>query len=434
MAEVAESSVARVEDGLWIEIIQKMELLYADLARMQTDAERRNEELSRAKAFADNILRSLVNSLVVTDGESVITMANDACTQLLGYAKEELLGQPLGMIFADGAANPLRRGSEFWNRSRAQASAVGLETELKTKGGEGIPVSLNASVMRDRAGNMTGIVLVATDLREMRRLLLEARAAAAAEREQAAERAKAYRELKSLQARLIQSEKMSSLGRMAASVAHEINNPLGAIVLFSCLLLETASQDFPGRKKLETIVREASRCRDIVRNLLDFARPGAGARSKADLNTIVRTALELLQGQSIFKGIEVTLDLDAQPVEIACDSSQLQQAFTNLLVNAAEAISGSGRIAVKSWRDESRQMAAVSFADSGCGIASESLEQIFEPFFTTKQEGHGTGLGLTIVYGIIERHGGSIKVDSRLGQGTTFTVWLPERAGEEPAA
>lgn len=434
MAEVAESSVARVEDGPWIEIIQKMELLYADLARMQTDAERRNEELSRAKAFADNILRSLVNSLVVTDGESVITMANDACTQLLGYAKEELLGQPLGMIFADGAANPLRRGSEFWNRSRAQASAVGLETELKTRGGKGIPVSLNASVMRDRAGNMTGIVLVATDLREMRRLLLEARAAAAAEREQAAERAKAYRELKSLQTRLIQSEKMSSLGRMAASVAHEINNPLGAIVLFSCLLLETSSPDFPGRKKLETIVREASRCRDIVRNLLDFARPGAGARTKADLSTIVRTALELLQGQSSFRGIEVSLELAAAPIEITCDASQLQQAFTNLLVNAAEAISGSGRIAVKSWRDSSRQMAAVSFTDTGCGISPESLEQIFEPFFTTKREGHGTGLGLTIVYGIVERHGGSIKVDSRLGQGTTFTVWLPDKAAEEPGA
>jgi PAS domain S-box-containing protein len=433
MVEATETSAARVEDGPWIEIIQKMELLYSDLARMQTDAERRNEELSRAKAFADNVLRSLVNSLVVTDGESAITMVNDACTQMLGYAKEELLGQPLGMIFAEGAVNPLRRGSELGNRSRTHGSVSGLETELKTKRGEGIPVSLNASVMRDRAGNTIGIVLVATDLREMRRLLLEARASAAAEREQAAERAKAYRELKSLQARLIQSEKMSSLGRMAASVAHEINNPLGAIVLFSCLLLETTPKDFSGRKKLDTIVREASRCRDIVRNLLDFARPGAGARGKAELNTIVRTAYDLLQSQSIFKDIEVSLELSTAPIEVVCDSGQLQQAFTNLLVNAAEAISGRGRIAVKSWRDASRQMAAVSFADTGCGIPPESLEQIFEPFFTTKQEGHGTGLGLTIVYGIIERHGGTIKVDSRLGQGATFTVWLPERGPEEPA-
>jgi two-component system, NtrC family, sensor kinase len=411
-----------------------MELLYADLARMQTDADGRNEELSRAKAFADNIIRSLVNSLVVTDGESVITMLNDACGQLLGYAKAELLGQQLGMIFSEGAANPFRRGSEFWNHCRAGGSLAGLETELKTKGGEGIPVSLNASVMRDRAGDITGMVLVATDLREMRRLLLEARAAASAEREQAAERAKAYRELKSLQARLIQSEKMSSLGRMAASVAHEINNPLGAIVIFSCLLLEKTPEDFPGRKKLETIVREASRCRDIVRSLLDFARPGSGARHKADLNTIVRTALDLLQSQSMFNEIEVTLELSTTPIEIICDSSQVQQAFTNLLINASEAISGRGKITIRNWCDPSRQMAAVSFTDTGCGISPESLEQIFEPFFTTKQEGHGTGLGLTIVYGIIERHGGTIKVDSHLGQGTTFTVWLPEKGTEEATA
>jgi two-component system, NtrC family, sensor kinase len=426
-----EISVLQVEDGPWIEIIQKMELLYADLARLQTDAERRNEELSQAKAFADNIIRSLVNSLVVADSEAVITMANDACRLLLGYEKEELLGSPLGMIFAQGAENPLRRGSEFWNRCRTCGSASGLETALKTKRGEEIPVSLNASVIRGRASEMIGVVLVATDLREMRRLLLEARAAAAAEREQAAEREKAYRELKSLQARLIQSEKMSSLGRMAASVAHEINNPLGAIVVFSCLLLEQTPAEFPERKKLETIVREANRCRDIVRGLLDFARPGEGTRRKADLNSIVREALDLLKSQTLFKDIAVTCDLNPAPLELFCNSNQILQAFTNLLVNAAEAIGDKGHVTIKSWRDDAKRMAAVSFADNGCGIPPESLEQIFEPFFTTKQEGHGTGLGLAIVYGIIERHGGTIKADSRSGTGTTFTLWFPDHGSEE---
>ena len=426
-------AVLRVEDGPWIEIIQKMESLYADLARMQTDAERRNEDLSRSKAFADNIIRSLVNSLVVTDSEFTITMANDACRQLLGYTKEELYGKPIGTILPEGDGNPFRRGSEFWHRCRTSGSATGLETALRTKGGEEVPVSLNASVMRDRTGDVIGTVLVATDLREIRQLLLEARAAAAAEREQAAERAKAYRELKSLQARLIQSEKMSSLGRMAASVAHEINNPLGAIVVFSCLLLEQTPGDSPGRKKLDTIVREATRCRDIVRSLLDFARPGVGTRHKADLNTTVHAALDILKSQSVLRDITVTLDLSATPVEIFCNSSQIQQAFTNLLVNAAEAISGRGEIAIRSWLDASSRMAAVSFADTGCGMPPESLEHIFEPFFTTKLEGHGTGLGLAIVYGIIERHGGTIKADSRVGEGTTFTVWLPEEGPEEAA-
>jgi PAS domain S-box-containing protein len=433
MPNVPESPLPQVEEGPWIEIIRRMESLYADLAWAQTDAEKKNEELLRAKAFTDNIIRSMVNSLVVTDRDSFITTANDACCQLLGCAREELLGKPGVTIFADGAPNPFRRGSEFWQRCRTTGSATGMETSLRTGSGEDIPVTLNASVMRDRSGDVIGTVLVATDLREMRRLLVEARAAAAAEREQAAERAKAYRELKTLQARLIQSEKMSSLGRMAASVAHEINNPLGAIVVYSHLLLENTPEDFPGRGNLQKIVREATRCRDIVRGLLDFARPGAGARQTADLNAVVRAAHDLLRGQAVFRQIDVALDLSPTPVETVCDSSQVQQAFTNFLANAAEAINGPGRITIRSWRDASRKTAAVSFTDTGCGIPQADMERIFEPFFTTKQGGHGTGLGLAIAYGIVERHGGTIKVESLPGEGTTFTVHLPAQGPQEAA-
>jgi PAS domain S-box-containing protein len=433
MAVAPEQQGPQVQEGPWIEIIQRMELLYANLAQTQIEAERKNEELLRAKAFTDNVIRSMVNSLVVTDRDSAITTANDACCQLLGYAREELLGRPVGTVFAEGAPNPFRRGSELWYRCRTTGSASGMETSLRTKAGEEVPVSLNASVMRDRSGDIVGTVLVATDLREMKRLLLEAQAAAAAEREQAAERAKAYRELKTLQARLIQSEKMSSLGRMAASVAHEINNPLGAIVVYSHLLLENSPEDFPGRANLQKVVREAIRCRDIVRGLLDFARPGAGVRQAADLNAVVRAAHDLLRGQGLFKDIAVSLDLNPTPVETTCDPSQLQQAFTNLLVNAAEAISGPGTITIRTWHDSARGMAAASVADTGCGIPPENLERIFEPFFTTKQGGHGTGLGLAIAYGIVERHGGTLKVDSRPGEGTAFTVWLPESKPKEAA-
>ena len=420
-----------LEEGPWIEIIQRMEMLYADLARTQTEAERKTEELLRSKAFTDNVIRSMVNSLVVADRDLAITTANDACCRLLGYEKDELLGQPVGNLFVGGAPNPFQRGSEAWQRCRTTGMASGLETALKTKGGEEIPVSLNVSVMRDNAGDVLGTLLVATDLREMKRLLVEAQAAAAAQREQAAERARAYRELKSLQARLIQSEKMSSLGRMAASVAHEINNPLGAIVVFSHLLLENVAEDFPGRANLQKIIREATRCRDIVRGLLDFSRLGPGPRQTSDLNSLVHMPFDLLKAQATFKEVQVGFDLCVGPLEIACDSGQLQQAFTNILANAAEAIKGPGRITVRTWHDAPAQMAAVSFTDTGCGIPAENLERICEPFFTTKQEGHGTGLGLAIVYGIVERHGGSIKVDSRAGEGTTFTVRLPEQGPQE---
>jgi PAS domain S-box-containing protein len=423
-----------LQESAWIEIIQRMELLYADLAWTQTEAERKNEELLQATAFADNILRSIGNSLVVTDRDFRIATVNDACCQLLEYDKGELSGKPVSAIFTEGAANPFRRSSELWSRLRTAGSATSLESSLRTKAGAAIPASLSVSVMRDRAGDVVGTVLVATDLREMKRLLTEARAAAAAEREQAAEKAKAYRELKALQARLIQSEKMSSLGRMAASVAHEINNPLGAILVYSHLLLETSPEDFPGRPNLQKIVREGTRCRDIVRGLLDFARPDAGQRQKADLNAAIHAACDLLKGQAIFKDVRVGLDLAAAPLEALSDPSQIQQAFINILVNAAEAISGAGAITVRSWHDAERQSAAVSFTDTGCGISAGNLEHIFEPFFTTKREKRGTGLGLAIVYGIIERHGGTIEVQSQPGQGTTFTVRLPcKGAAEAPA-
>jgi two-component system NtrC family sensor kinase len=433
MANTPANSGPQVEEGPWIEIIQKMESLYADLAQTQTEVERKNEELLRAKAFTDNVIRSMVNSLVVADRDAFITTANDASCQLLGYAREELLGRPVGMIFADGAPNPFRRGSELWNRCRTAGNVTGIETAMKIKCGEEIPVSLNASQMRDRAGDVVGTVLVATDLREMRRLLLEAQAAAAAQREQAAERAKAYRELQAIQSRLIQSEKMSSLGRMAASVAHEINNPLGAIVVYSHLLLENTAEDFHGRANLRKITREAKRCRDIVRGLLDFARPAPGSRQAADVNAIVRAGHDLLEGHAAFRDIQVRLDLSPTPLCVTCDPDQLQQAFTNILVNAAEAIGGPGTISLRSWYDGPHGMVAASITDTGCGISPENLERVFEPFFTTKQEGHGTGLGLAIAYGIATRHGGTIKVESRPGKGTTFTVWLPGGAPEEAA-
>ena len=434
MAKAPETSKPQIEESLWIEIIRGMESFYADLAGTQLDAERRNEELLRAKAFVDNIFRSMVNSLVVTDRDFTITMANDACCRLLGYERKELLGKPLAMLFADGVPSPALRGSSSWSQLRTAGTVTELGTALRTNRGEEIPVSLNASLMRGPAGAVAGTVVVATDLREAKRLLGEARAAAAAERQQARERAKAYRELKALQARLIQSEKMSSLGRMAASVAHEINNPLGAIVVYSHLLLEDAPQGHAGRANLEKIVRQATRCQNIVRGLLDFARLGPGVRQAADLNAIIRAAHDLEQVQGVLKDVEVELDLSPTPLEIDCDPSQLQQTVTNLLVNAAEAISGPGRITIRSWRDPARHSVAASVADTGCGIPPENLARLFEPFFTTKQEGHGTGLGLAIAYGIVERHQGTMEVESRPGQGTTFTVWLPSKGAEENTA
>lgn len=139
-ADMPENPSPQIEEGPWIEIIQKMESLYADLAQTQIEADKKNEELQRAKTFTDNIIRSMVNSLVVADRDSNVTTANDACCQLLGYAKEELLGKPVGTLFPEGAPNPFRRESELWSRCRSTGSATGVETSLRTKQGEAVPV------------------------------------------------------------------------------------------------------------------------------------------------------------------------------------------------------------------------------------------------------------------------------------------------------
>jgi len=204
------------------------------------------------------------------------------------------------------------------------------------------------------------------------------------------------------------------------------------VQVFSHLLLENTPADFDGRRYLTKIVRETNRCRDIVRSLLDFSRPARESCRPADLNAIVHATLDLLAGHAVLMNVEIVLDLSPATLDIVCDSSQIQQAFTNIVINAAEAIHDTGKIEIRSWKEAPpNSMVAVSFADTGCGIPPENLEHIFDPFFTTKEEGHSTGLGLAVVYGIVERHGGTMNVDSSPGRGTTFTLRLPERETEE---
>jgi PAS domain S-box-containing protein len=416
-----------LNEELWVEIIRTMEEMYAKLATAQTEMERRAAELLAANEFIGNVVRSIVNGLIVTDAEGRITMANETCVTVMGYTEPELVGQPLSILYggdAAGADTALYPGTPRWRQLLAAGTLRGVETELRNKGGQLVPVNINVSVMRDRSGEAIGVVLVATDLREIKRLLQSARA-------EAEKLDKAYRELKALQARLIQSEKMSSLGRMAASVAHEINNPLGGVLIYSHLLLEDVGEDSTQGQTLKKIVRETTRCKDIVRGLLGFARrEQQGGRRELDLNAIVSLVLDMLQVHPMFRDVERQLELSSAPLTIEGEEGPLQQAFMNVLVNAAEAMNGAGRVIVKTWEDQAARTMNVSISDTGVGIPSDHINQLFEPFFTTKQIGHGTGLGLAIVYSVVRQHGGAVVVTSTVGVGTTFTLSFPSRGVE----
>ena len=226
---------------------------------------------------------------------------------------------------------------------------------------------------------------------------------------------------------IMKSERLATLGQLAAGIAHEINNPLGAILMYSHLSLEETSKDECQHKNLEKVVGEASRCRDIVRGLLDFARQSEPNVEEADANDILKRTLSLLRNQAVFQNIKITTAFSPNLPKAMMDSGQIQQVFTNIILNAAEAIDGEGELTIATRTANGDGVIEIEFTDTGCGIPRENFEKIFNPFFTTKEVGRGTGLGLAVSFGIIARHQGTIEVDSNSGKGATFIVRLPLR-------
>jgi two-component system NtrC family sensor kinase len=235
------------------------------------------------------------------------------------------------------------------------------------------------------------------------------------------------RRLATAQSQIYQSDRLASIGRLAAGVAHEINNPLTGVLGHSSFLHKRAPADSEEKKDLETIVHETKRCRDIVRQLLDFARQAPMSRSSVEINPVVERALKIVENQLKVKNVNTTLALGEDLPAIQADPNQIAQVLINLLVNAADAIGpGGGEIFIGTAlvEDEAGTGIEIKVADDGCGIPEEDLGRLFEPFFTTKGV-KGTGLGLAVVWGLVQEHGGSIRVDSGAGRGTTFTLRLP---------
>jgi two-component system NtrC family sensor kinase len=230
--------------------------------------------------------------------------------------------------------------------------------------------------------------------------------------------------------RLLQSEKQASIGRLAAGVAHEINNPLTGVLTYSHMLLRRNDLSDDIRADLETIAKATDRVRKIVKGLLDFSRQTKLNPESTDVNELVNSAINLLQNQALVRGISLRFVPAENLPMLTLDPSQLQSVIMNMIINAFDATDSGGTITVSTGigiitqRGEQKGV-EILISDTGCGIASENLDKLFDPFFTTKEVGQGTGLGLAVSYGIIERHGGTIIVQSEVGTGSTFTIWLP---------
>ena len=227
--------------------------------------------------------------------------------------------------------------------------------------------------------------------------------------------------------RLLQAAKLAAVGEMAAGIAHELNNPLTTVTGFTELILEETPSDAPHRADVELILKEARRARDVVRRLLDFARQGERTRSKADINEIIEDVLMLTRHLIHMSGVQLTLELVKDPPWASVDTNQMKQVFLNLIQNALQAMPTGGQLAIQTsvWTKDGRQWIAIAVKDSGIGIEVKNKDRIFEPFFTTKANSGGTGLGLSVTYGIVTDHGGTIEVESSPGKGSMFTVWIP---------
>jgi two-component system, NtrC family, sensor kinase len=241
-------------------------------------------------------------------------------------------------------------------------------------------------------------------------------------------------QLKTVNQKLFQSDRLASLGQLSASVAHEINNPIAGVLNLSMLLKRIITEDgIPPhrieevRKYLDQISGETSRVGRIVMDLLAFSRRSSPQRTMTDLNFIIQRTLSIIDHKLKLANVDLELNLHPALPEIKCDHSQMQQVLVNLIMNAAESThaKGSGKVCVTTKPGPSAESIILLVSDNGDGIPQESLSKIFDPFFTTKDEGKGVGLGLAVVYGIVESHGGDIEVESKLGEGTTFRVQLP---------
>ncbi len=270
------------------------------------------------------------------------------------------------------------------------------------------------------AGILAGVVSGADQYQHLQETIRQLRAAQV----ELQERIQAQR---SAEARLIQAAKMAAVGEMAAGVAHELNNPLTTVTGFVELVLSELPPDAPFRPDLELVLREAHRAGDVVRRLLDFARQTEMVRTRADLNEVIEDVIALTNHLIHTSGVILTTELAPQLPRVTIDRNQMKQVFLNLIHNALQAMPAGGKLILRSRRAvrDGREWVTATVRDTGHGIPPEYRDRIFEPFFTTKADQGGTGLGLSVTYGIVTDHGGMIEVESQPGKGSSFTVWLP---------
>jgi PAS domain S-box-containing protein len=359
-------------------------------------------ELRRRNSFFQNQIDSSVDGIIASDRQGRIMLFNKEALSLLGYDEKDLDTLHVKALYNEGVAYELKKRMRS-NHFGGKGKLLRHEMIVKHKDGHDIPVSFSGGIIYDQ-GEEIGTFGLFTDLRAIQQV---------------------EEDLQQAQRLLMQSEKMAGLGRLAAGVAHEINNPMSGIMLYANLIKEELGNEHKVACDLDTIIHEAERCKVIVADLLEFSHQTSYEMELTNLNEVIRKTLSILQHQPLFHNVDFVLELDEELPTIYGNSIRLNQVVMNIIVNAAQAMDGHGRLVITSKVRANHDMAEITIQDSGHGIPPELHEKIFDPFFSTKATGEGSGLGLSVSYAIVKEHKGTIRVTSTPEKGTTFSLRFP---------
>lgn len=359
--------------------------------------------LTGIQEFLVSVVQSSASAILAADRDGNILVMNEAAEELFGYRLSDS-SESLNIVnlYPPGMAKETMkklRSADFGGKGKLLSTKA---TILNAKGEE-IPVEMTAAIIYsgDQEIATTGIY---NDLRE--RLAVE-------------------KKLKETQAQLVQSEKMASMGQLAAGVAHELNNPLTGILFYASLAKESLDNGHPLIENLDFIIEDVQRCKGIVQNLLAYGRQSNPNEDIIQLGALVDRSLTLIPDKKVFGNIVFKKEIPNEMMLVHVDKNQICQVIINLIMNACDAMNGEGTITFRAYRDKPQKKVFLEVCDSGCGIPEENLDKVFDPFFTTKGQGKGTGLGLSTAYGIIKENGGHISVKETGPEGTTFLVELP---------
>nr|MDQ3322361.1 ATP-binding protein [Acidobacteriota bacterium] len=396
LGRARDGSLLSSEDLEILQMVSGYVAVAIENSLLYQEQEKRAEELALLKEFNESIVESVNVGLLAVNENGEITRCNSPFEEMLGLSREQTIGKSVDEIFDEDFTLNLEN---ILGKSRWHLTEIRNAYKLHTTNFQGKSLTLNVAIapLRSVSNNQTGAIIVFENVTS--RVKLE----------------------ESLQ----QSEKLSSIGLLAAGIAHEVNTPLTGVSSYTQMLLGMIPETDPKHALLQKVQKQTDRASNIVGNLLNFSRTGnASEFTEIDINKLLDDTLQLLEPQLRKSQVEIVKNYAAAPPKMFGNAGKLQQVFTNLIINARDAMFGGGRITLQTEIGEADSI-VIEVADTGSGIEPDNLIKIYDPFFTTKAVGSGTGLGLAVSYGIVQEHAGTIEVQSEIGEGTTFRLVFP---------